>query len=46
MTPKYVANVAEIDANFAANRSQHRGGEVDIASAAFGGRVISASNEH
>ena len=46
MTPKYVANVAEIDANFAAKRSQHRGGEVDIASAAFGGRVISASNEH
>ncbi len=42
MTPKYVATEAEISANF----ERHKGSEVDIASAAFGGRVISASNEH
>ena len=42
MTPKYFATEAQIAANF----KRHKGEEVDIASAAFGGRVVSASNEH
>ena len=42
MTPKYTATAAEISANITRVGS----GLADLASAAFGGQVVSASNEH
>lgn len=42
MTPKYVPLPGEVEANVA----RMRGRPVDFASAAFGGRIVSASNEH
>jgi allantoicase len=42
MTPKYIASAAEISANITRVGS----GLADLASAAFGGQVVSASNEH
>lgn len=42
ITPKFMTTPAEIEAILA----RHCHGEVDLASAAFGGRIVSASNEH
>ncbi|MCE9620015.1 MAG: serine hydrolase [Planctomycetes bacterium] len=42
LTPKYVA----ADARIQKNLERHAPGEMDLACSAFGGRIISATNEH
>ncbi len=46
LAPTFTASDAEIEANFARCALGGVGGEIDLASAAFGGRVVFASNEH